>query len=151
MSDTKRVIAVIYALGLSTCVFPLFVVSPSVLGKTELSPWDLFNLLASGPAEAWFGPRTTFLWVGYALLVCGPLLLWLPQYLKPIYGYTIVALCTIWNGVNIRHYEITLALKRLAGWHGTVSSSSERFVLPALLLFLIFVLSIELKNRPEAQ
>jgi len=49
MSETKRTVAVLYALALSTCFLPLFNFSAPALGKSEWSALDIFRLLASGP------------------------------------------------------------------------------------------------------
>jgi hypothetical protein len=152
MSETKRTIAVLYALALSTCFLPLFTLSPPALGKSEWSALDIFRLLASGPNERWIGSRSiAYLLVGYTLLASGMLLLWLPRYLKAASICTVLSLLLAARALTIddRHYTISRILKNQAGWHGgTIFLTSEAFVLPALLVFLLFVLSIEWKLRP---
>jgi hypothetical protein len=152
MSDTKRTIAVVYLLGLSTCFLPLIIVSPPALGKAEWSMWDLWSL-ASGPNPAawgWLGSDIFRLSMTYAFLAGGLLLLWLPQYLKAAFIYTLLSLD--WIGPLLhRHYTISHMLEKEASWHrGTITTNPEAYVLPALLLFLLLVLAIEWKNSPSA-
>jgi hypothetical protein len=151
MSYTKRIVAVAYLLGLSTCFLPLFNVSPAALGKTEWSAWDVFKLLASGPTVEWFlSPTITRLWGVYALLAGGLLLLWLPQYLKAVSICTILSLGLIGGVLNRYHYSYSRMFERQAGWHGgTLTINPEAFVLPALLVFLLVVFAIELKICPR--
>jgi hypothetical protein len=151
MSDTRRIAAVVLLLGLSTCFLPLFSVSPPALGKTEWSAWDIFKLIASGPnpVEWLLQTRIIRLWAVYAALASGLLLLWLPQYLKAVSICTMVSLWLILR-YGSDPYSISRILKRQAGWHeGTLIANPEAYVLPALLVFLLFVLAIELKIRPR--
>ncbi len=153
MSDTRRIAAVVLLLGLSTCFLPLFSVSPPVLGKTEWSAWDIFKLIASGPnpVEWLLKPRIIKLWIVYAALASGLLLLWLPQYLKAVSICTIVSLGLIGGVLNVRVYAFSRLFEGHArGWHReTLIANPEAYVLPALLVFLLFVLSIEFKIRPR--
>jgi hypothetical protein len=149
MSDIKPTVAVLCLLGFSTCLLPLFSVSPPALGKTEWSAWDIFRLLTSGPNPVgWLlRPEIFRLWVAYALLAAGPLLLWLPQYYKPL---AICAVTSLWLiGRMHLHYEFSRMFEvKQTGWHtGTFIIEPSAFVLPALLVFLLFVLSIEFKNH----
>ena len=152
MSETKRTIAVLYALALSTCFLPLLHVYPPALGKSEWSALDIFRLLASGPNHQWIGEsRIFFLAVGYALLAGGLLFLPLLRSAKAILLWTIAVLCPILRllTTNNNHYTISRILKGQAGWHGdTIALSPEAYVLPALLISVLLVLSLELKNQP---
>lgn len=149
MPDTKHIVAVVYLLGLSTCFLPLFSVSPAVLGKTEWSAWDVLEFLASGPnpVEWLLQSRIIRLWAAYAALAGGLLLLWLPHYLKAASLCTIISLAFIGNVLSLYSFTLSRVFER-AGWHGNISiSTPSAFVLPALLVFLLFVLSIELRIR----
>lgn len=152
MSDAKRTIAIVYLLGLSTCFLPLVSVSPPALGRTEWSMWDFWSL-ASGQNPAawwWLGADIGRLSVTHALLAVGLLLLWLPQYLKAT--FICALLCLGSTGPLLqRHYTISHMLQQQAGWHrGTITSSLEAYVLPALLLFLLLVVAIEWRNSSAA-
>jgi hypothetical protein len=152
MSGTRRIAAVVFLLGLSTCFLPLFSVSPPALGKTEWSAWDIFKLIASGPnpVEWLLQTRIIRLWAVYAALASGLLLLWLPQYLKAVSICTIVSLGFIGGVLNVYSFTFSRLFERQAGWHGgTLIANPEAYVLPALLVFLLFVLAIELKIRPR--
>lgn len=150
MSDTRRIVTAVYLLGLSTSVLPQFSVSPPALGKTDWSAWDVFELLASQPTAEWFSSSAIIrLWLIYALLAGGLLLLWLPQYVKAISMCTITILFLMLR-YGSYHNSLSRMLKKQAGWHeGTLVTSPEAFVLPALMVFLLVVLSIELKIRPR--
>jgi hypothetical protein len=150
MSDTRRIVTAVYLLGLSTCFLPQFSVSPPALGKTDWSAWDVFELVTSGPTVEWFSSATiTRLWIIYALLAGGLLLLSLPQYVKSVSMCTITILWLILR-YGSDPYSISHILKRQAGWHeGTLITNPEAFVLPVLMVFLLVVLSIELKIRPR--
>jgi hypothetical protein len=150
MPETKRIVAVVYALGLLTCFLPLFSLSPAALGKTEWSAWDILELIASRPNSLEWLLRIDIVRLGlaYALLAGGLLLLWLPQYLKAVSICTILSLGSF-AGVH-RHYSYSRMFETLAGWHReTLVTNPEAYVLPALLVLLLFVLSIEigLANR----
>ena len=150
MSDTKRTIAVVYLLGLATCFLPLVSVSPAALGKTEWSMWD-FWLLGSGTnGVAWWWWHIGGLSVSHALLAGGLLLLWLPRYLWATLACTLISLD--WAGpLWRRHYTISHVLAKQAGWHpGTITTTPDAYVLPALLVLLLFVLATEWKDSAAA-
>ncbi|HLX18246.1 MAG TPA: hypothetical protein VKS24_23905 [Bradyrhizobium sp.] len=152
MFDTKRTIAVVYLLALATCFFPLVSVSPAALGKTEWSMWDFWSL-ASGPNPAawwWLGDDISRLSLTHALLAVGLLLLWLPHYLKVTFICVLLCLRSI-GPLLQRHYTISHMLENRAGWHhGTIATSHEAYVLPALLVFLLLVLAIEWNHSAKA-
>jgi hypothetical protein len=67
--------------------------------------------------------------------------------------WTIIVLCLnlCLLTTNTHHYTISRILKRQAGWHGeTISVSPEAFVVPALLLLVLLVLSLEWKANDLA-
>jgi hypothetical protein len=157
MSDTKRTVAVVYLLGMSTFCVPLINVSPPALGKTAWSMWDFWSL-ALGPNPASLYPPALW-WLLFsllplfvhALLSVGLLLLWLPNYLKPSILWAFLCLM---SSLPVRSYKSAISnmLEHLAGWHrGTVTMSLEGYVLPALLVFLLFVLVTELKDSARAR
>jgi hypothetical protein len=153
MSDTKRTIAVVYLLGLSTCFFPLVNVSPPALGKTKWSMWDFWSL-ASGPnpaALSWLGGDIGWLSLTHAFLAVGLLLLWLPNYLKATLFCALLCLQSSGRLLQ-RHYTISHILEKQAGWHhGNITMSFEGYVLPALLVFLLLVVAIEWKDLAAAR
>jgi hypothetical protein len=120
MSGIKRTVALASLLGLSTLFLPMFSVAPPALGKTEWSAWDIMMLLASGPNPAeWFFRVDIFrLWITYALLACGLLLLWLPQYYKPFALCTVVGLWSIGRALQHLHFEYSRMFEiKTVGWY----------------------------------
>ena len=147
MPETKRIVAVVCVLGLLTSFLPLFNVSPAALGKTEWSACDILKLLASkpNPLESLLQPGLLRLWIAYALLAGGLLLLWLPQYLTPVFMCTMVSLM-MFGGVFRYHYSYSRISETQTGWHrGTLITNPKAYVLPGLLVFLPFVLMTESK------
>jgi hypothetical protein len=168
MSDTKRTIAVVYLLALSTFCFPLARVSPPVLGKTEWSVWDFWSLAAGSNPPAWWWIRLGELSLPYALLAVGLLLLWLPNYLKPSILWAFLCLGSsgilqrvrwgprhmleMWSG-HLRpvYWAPLFGLREQADSHyGTITASPEAYALPALLAFLLFVLATEWNDSAKA-
>ena len=169
MSDTKRTIAVVYLLALSTFCVPLVRVSIPVLGKTEWSTWDFWSLAAGSDHPTWWWLRLGELSLPYALLAVGLLLLWLPNYLKPSILWAL--LCLMSSGIPRRSYWAPLDILNTSGGnlrrfyggpfnifglqsngrYGTITASPEAYVLPALLVFLLFVLATEWKDSTAAR
>jgi hypothetical protein len=156
MSDTKRIAAVVILLGLSTCFLPLLSISPPALGKSDWSAWDILRLIASGPNPGkWTILGAINLWVIYGALAGSLLLLWLPHYLTTISVCAMASFTFI--GLMLRYHStyangFSLMLERLAGWHrGTVIINPEAYVLPALLIFLLYVVLMELKIPSTAR
>jgi hypothetical protein len=170
MSDTKRTIAVVYLLGLSTFCLPLARVSIPVLGKSEWSTWDFWSLAAGSDHPAWWWLALGQLSLPYALLAVGLLLLWLPNYLTPSILWA--ALCLMSSGILRRVYWAPMDILNMSGGHlrpvyggrlnifglraydghlGTITASPEAYVLPALLVFLLFVLATEWKDSTAAR
>jgi hypothetical protein len=150
MSNTRLTIAVVYLLGLSTCFLPVVSVSPPALGKTEWALWD-FWLLGSGPNGAeWWWWNIGRLSVSHAVLAGGLLLLWLPRYLWATLMCALISL-RLAGPLAQRHYTISHVLAKQAGWHhGTITTNPDAYVLPALLVFLLFVLWTEWKDSAAA-
>ena len=154
MSDTRLTIAVALAPCLCTCAIPLFNVSPAALGKMEWSALDIWRLAPAGE-----GLPTTIsrlwgfyfrLWGVYVFLAAALLLLWLPLYLKPVAICTFMALLWILSSLG-GHYGFWLMLRKQTGRHdGTISVNPEGLVLPALLMFVLFILLFEWDQHSEA-
>jgi hypothetical protein len=154
MSDTRLTIAVALALCLCTCAIPLFNVSPAALGKMEWSTLDIWRLSLAGDGLPMSVSRLWGvhfrLWGVYVLLATALLLLWLPLYVKPVAICTFLALLWILRSLG-SHYDFWLMLKKQTGWHdGTISVNPEVLVLPALLMFVLFILSFEWNRHSEA-
>jgi hypothetical protein len=109
--------------------------------------------LPPDPNHQWIGEsRIFFLAFGYVLLAGGLLLLPLLRSAKAIFLWTIVVLCTTPRllTTNSGHYTI-LRILRQAGWHGdTITLSPQAYALPALLISVLLVLSLELKKQPTS-
>ena len=166
MSDTRLTIAVALILSLCTCATPLFNVSPAALGKTEWSAWDVMTVAhfsyryrcgkvgEGSAAQGWralqgsclpyaihqLSTNLVRLWSIYFLLACGLLLLLLPRYVKP------VSLCA---GLALVQTAVVY-MRMQAGWHDGVSIRPEAFVLPGLLIFVFFILSLEWRQPAES-
>lgn len=145
MSDTRTTVAIAFALCLCTYFAPLFNISPAAFGKTE---WSALDIVALAPtAKGLFPTIVRRLWVIYLVLGVGLLLLFLPRYVKPVSVCAWVALGL--TGAALRSCYalpaiLTKILKAQTGWRdGTISVHPEALVLPALLIFVLFLLWFE--------
>jgi hypothetical protein len=147
--ETRRVVLVLLLFALGTIFLPLLTSTPAANGRTEWAAIDFVAQMWAGKLPLERGLYTLGpLWLTYAALALAPLLIWLPQYHKPIaliaIGGLIVSTRT---GLDDHKFDFVLrGIKHApgAGVDFHIAFHPTAYALPALLALVLLLLSKEL-------